>query len=129
MATDFVDLYPYESFVQTHLQTDYIHGRITPAITAIVGSDGMYAFPMDVTYRFNDSLLFDLQYVHARRRVHLPDRVLPRPLAIGVPGDVPAELSRAVALYFADYRRRTGFRYSGLSSMTTSRGRFHRWEG
>jgi hypothetical protein len=63
VANDFVDLYPYVSFVQTHLQTDYMHGRITPAITAIIGTDGTYAFPMNVTYRFSDSFLLDLQYV------------------------------------------------------------------
>jgi hypothetical protein len=63
VATDYVDLYPYESFIQTHLQTDYLHGRLTPAITAIVGFDGVYAFPMDITYRFSDSLIFDLKYV------------------------------------------------------------------
>jgi hypothetical protein len=63
VPTDFVDLYPYESFVQTHLQTDYLHGRVTPSITAIVGLDGVYAFPMGVTYRYKDSLLFDFKYV------------------------------------------------------------------
>lgn len=63
VATDFVDLYPYESFIQTHLQTDYMHGRLTPSITAIVGLDGVYAFPMGVTYRYTDSLLFDFRYV------------------------------------------------------------------
>ena len=63
VPTDFVDLYPYESFIQTHLQTDYLHGRLTPAITAIVGLDGVYGFPMGVTYRYTDSLLFDFKYV------------------------------------------------------------------
>jgi len=63
VPTDFVDLYPYESFFQTHLQTDYMHGRLTPAITAIVGLDGVYGFPMGVTYRFTDSFLFDFKYV------------------------------------------------------------------
>jgi hypothetical protein len=63
VATDFVDLYPYESFVQTHLQTDYLHGRLTPSITGIVGLDGVYGFPMGVTYRYTDSLLFDFKYV------------------------------------------------------------------
>jgi hypothetical protein len=63
VSNDFVDLYPYESFIQTHLQTDYFHGRLTPAITAIVGLDGTYLFPMGVTYRYSDSLLLDLKYV------------------------------------------------------------------
>ncbi len=63
VASDFVDLYPYESFVQTHLQTDYMHGRLTPSITAVVGLDGVYAFPMGLTYRYTDSLLFDFRYI------------------------------------------------------------------
>jgi hypothetical protein len=63
VATDFVDLYPYESFFQTHLETSYMHGRLVPAITAIVGLDGVYGFPMNLTYRFNDNLIFDFKYV------------------------------------------------------------------
>lgn len=63
VAKDFVDLYPYESFMQTHLQTDYMHGRLTPQVTAVIGLDGTYVFPLGVTYRYTDSLLFDLKYV------------------------------------------------------------------
>src|SRR5262245_31286419 len=36
--TDFVDLYPYESFIQSHLETTYLHGRLTPGITMIAAS-------------------------------------------------------------------------------------------
>src|SRR5262245_2877960 len=61
--TDFVDLYSYESFFQSHLETSYMHGRLTPGITMIVGLDGTYAMPVQLTYRFSDSLLFDLKYV------------------------------------------------------------------
>jgi len=61
--TDFVDLYPYESFFQSHLETTYLHGRLTPGITMIVGLDGTYTLPIDLTYRFSDWLLFDLKYV------------------------------------------------------------------
>jgi len=63
VAKDYVDLYPYESFFQTHLQTDYLHGRLTPSITAVVGLDGVYGFPMGATYRYSDSLIFDFKYV------------------------------------------------------------------
>jgi uncharacterized protein DUF1302 len=70
--TDFVDLYPYESFVQTHLQTDYMHGRLTPSITAIVGLDGVYAIPMGLTYRFTDNALFDLKYVPIGGNFYFP---------------------------------------------------------
>jgi uncharacterized protein DUF1302 len=63
VAEDFVDQGEYESFVQSHLQTDYWHGRLTPAITAIIGLNGTYAIPMDVAYRFTDNVIFDLKYV------------------------------------------------------------------
>jgi hypothetical protein len=63
VPTDFVDLYPYESFIQSHLQTDYAHGRVTPSLTLIVGLDGVYGVPMGVTFRYSDRLLFDLKYV------------------------------------------------------------------
>ena len=52
-----------QSFVQTHLQTDYWHARLTPAITAVVGLDGTYAIPMGVTYRYTESVIFDLKYI------------------------------------------------------------------
>jgi uncharacterized protein DUF1302 len=62
VATDFVDLYPYESFFQSHLETNYLHGRLTPAITMIVGLDGVYALPVGVTYRYSDNMVLDLKY-------------------------------------------------------------------
>ena len=63
VAEDFVDLGAYESFFQTHLQTDYMHGRLTPNITAVIGQNGTWAFPVGLTYRYTDNLLFDLKYV------------------------------------------------------------------
>lgn len=60
--TDFVDLYPYESFFQTHLETSYLHGRLTPSITAIIGLDGTFVIPVGLNYRFSDSLYVDLKY-------------------------------------------------------------------
>ena len=62
VSKDFVDLYPYESFFQSHLETAYMHGRISPAITIVVGLNGTYVLPVGVTYRYSDSLLFDLKY-------------------------------------------------------------------
>jgi hypothetical protein len=64
VPTDFVDLHPYESFVQTHLQTDYMHGRLTPAITAVMGLNGTFVVPVGLTYRYTDSLLFDFKYIY-----------------------------------------------------------------
>ena len=64
MPTDFVDLYAYESFVQTHLQTDYLHGRLTPSVTAIIGFNGTFVVPVGVTYRYTDSMLLDFRYTY-----------------------------------------------------------------
>jgi hypothetical protein len=63
VPSDFVDLYPYESFVQTHLETSYMHGRLNPSITVVLGLNGTYVIPIGLNYRFNDNLLFDLKYV------------------------------------------------------------------
>jgi len=48
VPSDFVQQQKVELFGQTHLQTDYMHGRLTP----------------QVTFRLSDSLLFDLYYVN-----------------------------------------------------------------
>ncbi len=61
---DFVQLQKVEVFGQTHVQTDYLHGRMTPAITLIGFVRGTYAINPTLQYRWNDSLLFDLNYVH-----------------------------------------------------------------
>jgi len=63
VPTDFVDLKPVESFIQSTLQTDYLHGRLTPRVTAIINLRGTYAFPLGLTYRYSDSLIFDLKYI------------------------------------------------------------------
>jgi hypothetical protein len=61
---DFVQLQKVEIFGQTHLQTDYLHGRLTPGITLIGYIRGTYAINPTLTYRWTDSLLFDLNLVH-----------------------------------------------------------------
>ncbi len=63
VPSDFVDLYPYESFVQSHLETSYLHGRLNPSVTVVLGLNGTYVIPFGLNYRFNDNLLFDLKYV------------------------------------------------------------------
>ena len=59
---DFVDLKPVEAFVQTTLQTDYLHGRLTPRLTTIVNLRGSYVVAPSIQYRWSDNLLFDLRY-------------------------------------------------------------------
>ena len=63
VATDFVDLYPYESLVQTHLETSYMHGRLNPSVSVALGLNGNYIVPLGLNYRFSDYLQFDLKYV------------------------------------------------------------------
>ncbi len=61
---DFVQLKAVEVFAQTHLETNYAHGRLTPALTLIGNLRGTYAVNPVITYRMFDWLLFDLSYVH-----------------------------------------------------------------
>ncbi len=61
---DYVQLKAVEAFAQTHLETDYAHGRIKPAITLIGNVRGTYVVNPVITYRMFDWLLFDLNYVH-----------------------------------------------------------------
>jgi hypothetical protein len=57
-----VDLKPVEMFFQTTLQTDFLHGRLTPRLTTIGNLRGNYVVAPSVVYRFTDNLLFDLRY-------------------------------------------------------------------
>lgn len=72
VPTDFVDLYPYESFVQSHVETSYLHGRLNPSLTLIVGLNGVVALPVGLNYRFSDSLIFDFKYVFLGGNFNFP---------------------------------------------------------
>jgi Protein of unknown function (DUF1302) len=61
---DFVQLKMIENFTQVHMESDYMHGRLTPAITYIQNRRGTYAILPTLTYRWTDSLLFTLQAIH-----------------------------------------------------------------
>jgi hypothetical protein len=61
---DFVQQKKVETFAQTHLQTDYMHGRLSPSATVILNLRGTYALLPAVTYRWTDWLLFDLSLIH-----------------------------------------------------------------
>ncbi len=61
---DFVQLKPVEAFGQFHLQTDYLHGRLTPGLTTIYNRRGTYAVNPSVLYRWTDWLLFELRYIY-----------------------------------------------------------------
>ncbi|MBI3785083.1 MAG: DUF1302 family protein [Deltaproteobacteria bacterium] len=63
-ADDYVQTKPVEVFGQIHLQTDYLHGRLTPQLTFIQNIRGTYAVTPQITYRMFDYLLFDVSMVH-----------------------------------------------------------------
>jgi hypothetical protein len=72
--SNFEDLYTWDSLYWTQaVQTDFLHGKLTPRIVAILYTSGMYAFAPDITYRVSDNLLFDLRYfgITAERRSNI----------------------------------------------------------
>jgi hypothetical protein len=62
-AHDFVDAYQYEGFLQTAIQTDYMHGRLEPRLVFIDDVSGIFAFAPSVTYRLSDNLLLSGTYL------------------------------------------------------------------
>jgi len=60
----FVQQKKVEAFMQAHLQTDYMHGRLSPGITGVFNVRGTYALVPNITYRMADWLLFDVSAVH-----------------------------------------------------------------
>jgi Protein of unknown function (DUF1302) len=64
VPNNFVQQKAVEAFAQITLLTDYMHGRLSPQMTYIQNVRGTYALHPQVTYRWSDSLLFRLDYVH-----------------------------------------------------------------
>ena len=61
---DFEQRYTVDSlFFQSTIQSDYLHGKLTPRLTAIVDVSGYYALAPSVLYRLNDSVLFSGTYL------------------------------------------------------------------
>jgi hypothetical protein len=59
---DYVNTMPVDAQGQITLFTDYLHGRVQPRVTYIQYVRGTYAVHPTLTYRWNDSLLFQLDY-------------------------------------------------------------------
>ena len=64
---DYVNAYGLDAQAQITLQTDYLHGRLSPRLTYIQFVQGTAALHPTLTYRWNDWLLFqaDYQYITA----------------------------------------------------------------
>ena len=60
---DFEDAYQYEGFLTTTLQTDYMHGKLSPRVTVITDISGVFGFSPSVVYRITDNLLLGMNYL------------------------------------------------------------------
>jgi hypothetical protein len=63
-ANDFVQQKAVEIFGQVHVETSFMHGRLVPALTFIANARDTHAVLPEVTYRWNDSLLFGVKFVY-----------------------------------------------------------------
>jgi hypothetical protein len=70
---NFEDAHYFEGFLQTAIQTDYMHGRLSPRMVLITDISGIFGFAPTITYRVNDSLLLTGTYlgIAASRRALL----------------------------------------------------------
>jgi hypothetical protein len=63
VATNFEDAYQYEGFLTTAIQSDFMHGKLSPRLTLITDVSGIFAFQPTVTYRVSDNFLLGATYV------------------------------------------------------------------
>jgi Protein of unknown function (DUF1302) len=63
VPTSFEDQYKYEGFLTTAIQTDMLHGKLSPRIAIITDVSGIFAFQPTVTYRVNDNFLLSATYL------------------------------------------------------------------
>ncbi|HEV7734692.1 MAG TPA: DUF1302 family protein [Candidatus Binatia bacterium] len=60
---DFQDAYQYEGFIQTALQTDYLHGKLSPRLVVILDYSGIFVFQPQLTWRVTDNFLLTGTYI------------------------------------------------------------------
>jgi hypothetical protein len=60
---DYEDARTFEGFLQTALQTDYMHGKLSPRIVMIADISGIFAFATGINYRFTDNLIATVNYL------------------------------------------------------------------
>jgi len=63
-VNDYVQAKVVEFFTQMTIQTDYMHGRLSPRFTWVQNKRGTYLLNPAVIYRWSDWLLFTLNIVH-----------------------------------------------------------------
>jgi hypothetical protein len=60
---DYEDAYQYEGFLTSTVQTDYLHGLLSPRLTVITDVSGIFGVAPSVTYRVTDNILLGLNYL------------------------------------------------------------------
>jgi hypothetical protein len=63
VPTDYEDAYRYEGFLTTAIQTDMMHGKLSPRIVLITDVSGIFAFAPTATYRVTDNFLLTATYL------------------------------------------------------------------
>jgi hypothetical protein len=61
---NFEDQYLLEGFAQIVLQTDYMHGRLSPRFVTIADVSGTFGWVTALNYRFTDNLLGGVTYLN-----------------------------------------------------------------
>lgn len=59
-----IDLAKVEVFFQSQIQTDFMHGRLSPALLGILNVDGAHVIEPQLLYRWTDSLFFNINYTY-----------------------------------------------------------------
>ena len=93
VPTTFEDEKVVEHFFQFALQTDYMHGRLSPRLVAMLDPSGIFGFVVTATYRLTDYLL--LSSVFMRRGFAADGNWTPSVTATMVTSceDLPAQLA------------------------------------
>ena len=63
-ACDFVNNPEFEFFVQSHLESNFLHGQMPAGITAVMSSRGALTIFPDVAYRITDSFILSARYIN-----------------------------------------------------------------
>jgi hypothetical protein len=60
---NFEDEYEWENFFNVLLQTDFMHGRLSPRLLTLLDVSGIFIFAPSVSFRFTDSVIGSATYI------------------------------------------------------------------
>jgi hypothetical protein len=63
-ACDYVNQSVFEWFMQSHIESNWLHGKVPAGITVVMNGNGALAIWPDVAYRLNDSFIFSARYIN-----------------------------------------------------------------